>query len=411
MKKVILHIGRHKTGTSSLQKFFDENRQALKSVDIKYLEAGMAGYGHHALVAALTNATVKDKTDLLSIDEVLAMRSEIDSAEEGVVLISSEAFQNMNPIDIRKIFDGYQVSVVVYLREQCGYLVSAYSQRIQASNEILSLNGYYDKTFSKLADYKNFLNVWKDVFGDDIRISIFDKEQMINGDIVADFCSKHLGFSASQINNDFCINHADINPSISNKVLQFKRRLNDFLPAEYPEKKDIYHHLGKISLGDDAKGLALNESQYELMNEVYEESNHYVNDKYLTNNQELRLKQVKGNSDPDEALKASLTLLDYQQILTTLLQCFPTVGKYSEENFINSLDDQYSSLLDEISSVRKEADSWQSECKLREEAWRKEHNRLQLESRGWQEECARREAIWREEVNRLELELSGAKKE
>jgi hypothetical protein len=51
---LFLHIGRHKSGTSSIQHFFNQNRTALERDGILY-PAPASGVAHHAW-----SATIKD---------------------------------------------------------------------------------------------------------------------------------------------------------------------------------------------------------------------------------------------------------------------------------------------------------------------------------------------------------------
>ncbi len=48
-KKLYLHIGMGKTGTTALQNFFWENRKALASHDICYPKRGTMANAHHLL--------------------------------------------------------------------------------------------------------------------------------------------------------------------------------------------------------------------------------------------------------------------------------------------------------------------------------------------------------------------------
>ena len=48
-KKMILHIGRHKSGTTSIQSTFFSNKSELQRVGIYYPEMGTRGGAHHLI--------------------------------------------------------------------------------------------------------------------------------------------------------------------------------------------------------------------------------------------------------------------------------------------------------------------------------------------------------------------------
>lgn len=57
MRKIIFHIGNHKTGSSTLQKFLFKNRKILEKSNIVYPDVCIrhGDYGHHNLAFELAD--------------------------------------------------------------------------------------------------------------------------------------------------------------------------------------------------------------------------------------------------------------------------------------------------------------------------------------------------------------------
>lgn len=70
--RIFLHIGAEKTGTSSVQRFFSRNREALKAAGYLY-PASAGNENHMALAAAAQNDDVRD--DLRMIYQLGSVQS------------------------------------------------------------------------------------------------------------------------------------------------------------------------------------------------------------------------------------------------------------------------------------------------------------------------------------------------
>ena len=185
VRMLFLHIGRHKSGTSSIQHFFNQNRTALERDGILY-PAPASGVAHHAW-----SATIKDvQKGLRDMSALGALRAMVDdyAASANTVVVSSEDFQNiLKPELVREALGRHDVTVVAYLREHFAYAWPAYSQRVQANRFTLSFAEFLED-FSQ--DYLEFLNRWASAFGaSSIKARIFDRSHLKSGDVVEDFCA------------------------------------------------------------------------------------------------------------------------------------------------------------------------------------------------------------------------------
>lgn len=139
MRTCYLHIGTHKTGTTSIQKALSGNREALKRHGILFPQSGLLAPdgGRHELVQALITGPA-DISDCASLNTLL---EEIAAATEDV-LISSEALQLAvhHQEKFRTFIDALRrytprIVFIVYFRDQADYARSLYVELIGGCRE------------------------------------------------------------------------------------------------------------------------------------------------------------------------------------------------------------------------------------------------------------------------------------
>ncbi len=123
-----LHAGLHKTGTTSLQAFLARERDPLTAHGIRPIQAGTASWldGHHNLAWELTGDPRRD-LGVGMLDEAI----EEIAACDGDAILSSEDFETLlhrpkgfDPLLADPRLRGWQVNIVVYLRNQAEALAS-----------------------------------------------------------------------------------------------------------------------------------------------------------------------------------------------------------------------------------------------------------------------------------------------
>ena len=210
---LILHIGRHKTGTSSIQHFLHHNREELKRHGVSYPEPFDAVAAHHGLALALSEG--RDIEPYLGILRSLQPR-------DHTVLLSSEGFQRLSPAEANRLTAAFPTTAVVYLREQFSYAWSAYVQRVFGGTE--------SRLFTdsiKSAKYYKFLSGWSEACGGNLSVRVYDRKKLVEGDVVADFCQHALGLDK----NLFCPVQT-VNESLGWRAVNFVRRLNEITAQE-----------------------------------------------------------------------------------------------------------------------------------------------------------------------------------
>ena len=279
MPEIFLHIGRHKSGTSSLQHFFASNAETLKRLGYHYPEAMRQGIAHHKLANFFSDKHLNSAEDT---QEYQRFCQEIQQAEH--VIISSEALQNLHPSQIKPHLQG-SVNIIVYIREQAEYAISSYAQAVQNQKITLSFKEYEAKRFN--ADYARFLAAWESTFGRDaITVKLYDRKEFAGGDVCLDFLSV-LGLANTK--EQFCFSQQDRNPSIGGSLLEFKRRLNALDFEAVISKADMYKLLGEVASYRPAvnQGAFWDEALLAAIEEKYQATNDAVLKQYFPHRERL----------------------------------------------------------------------------------------------------------------------------
>lgn len=176
--KLILHIGLHKTGSTSLQLAL-----ARTSGPFLYPKTGrdtkaVHAFGQHLLAPALKEGERSPLwRDLLG---------EIEGA--GLVILSSELFHLLDDAEVEALKHYIpHAEVVMYLRRQDRFFQSIYGMNVLYTGEIRELSDY---TLEADLDYNRVYRRWARYFH--VTAVPFERQSLVGGDIVADF-SQRIG--------------------------------------------------------------------------------------------------------------------------------------------------------------------------------------------------------------------------
>jgi len=180
LRKALIHVGTHKTGTTSIQSLLALNSAALARCGIYVPTAGrqliaenLVTPGHHDLASEL----MLDKTDALQ-----RLIEEISHTDAPTIVLSSEEFHPLHPHPhkLAVLRDalasvGFETTIVVYLREQAGYIESLYSELSKKTHawrftdffqKAITEGGFYLETIYQLQlVYSKLLAGFGDSFG------------------------------------------------------------------------------------------------------------------------------------------------------------------------------------------------------------------------------------------------------
>ena len=210
--KAIVHIGIEKTGTTSIQHFLHLNRRRLAKAGFHFLRS--AGKINNRTLPAyciddsypdeyLEGCGVVSASDRLQFRETVCddLHREISELPSSIhtVVISSEHFHSRLPglhnvervRDLLKpLFD--DIRVICYLREQSAACTSWYSTSLK-NGESETLNQFMRRCSpaNYYFNYQKVLGNWERVFGEGtIEAGIFDRSQLLNGDLLDDFAAR-----------------------------------------------------------------------------------------------------------------------------------------------------------------------------------------------------------------------------
>jgi len=283
MIDVILHIGRHKTGTSSLQVYLDKSSKKLMSDNYIYPRMFYRVNAHHLIGERLKKSITDKLTDKEVTDLTHNYRRKIVRRfkhRNKTLIFSSESFQNCDPKVIRQVFNPkmFNVRVICYFRDQVSYYCSAYNQRAHANFFYDDVNRFYNQAFD--GDYMKFSDSWSEFFPN-FECRVFERSQLYQNDIVSDFCKKILNTEAVDLDTGLS------NPSLSRRYLAFKLLLNKQVSEGSLSLKindrQLYRILGELSDADNSGKYILPTTLSDNIRARYSEQNKLFSQKYLNN--------------------------------------------------------------------------------------------------------------------------------
>ena len=144
MKRVILHIGVHKTGTSALQAVFAQGRDHMRQKGIAYphpdpdsVVATRGCSGNAIQILFASNPAIQGNAIVppMATDGYFrALREAVDCQPENTVLISGEFLGSLNASQVAMLkaaLSGHSVEVVVFVRDPFDYAFSCWRQKVK----------------------------------------------------------------------------------------------------------------------------------------------------------------------------------------------------------------------------------------------------------------------------------------
>ncbi|MEM9453166.1 MAG: hypothetical protein AAGF11_03245 [Myxococcota bacterium] len=167
MRTLTLHVGTHKTGSTSLQAFLLQNKARLADRGYDYPTEGCYCWprsGHSPLAHALagTRPAWLDPARVIPgrVECVQAIRRRIEQVGAPHVLISTEHFfTHVPPQVLRQTFDGlgYHLRVLVFLRPQDEFLESRYAQSVKVGRCQQSFESFVQEQLADRTSYGHYL--------------------------------------------------------------------------------------------------------------------------------------------------------------------------------------------------------------------------------------------------------------
>ncbi len=244
MKCLSLHIGSHKTGTSTVQETFKANEGRLLKRGMAFAHIQPWPHLHNFLDYVTPGQIVPDG---FRVVDPTRLAQFLAAYPADHVFGSSENFSFMfhqAPIDaladaLRKVFD--QVKIVVYLRRQDRHAVSHHQEGAKPDRP--HEGQLWGHALTPLPDpqphqrlyldYDRRISLWENAFGsENVTVRVFDRSLLRKGDIVDDLLWV-LGYNPVGLERK-----PDVNPSLGRVQTKIG-------------------HLANAALGDDSVTMRL----------------------------------------------------------------------------------------------------------------------------------------------------------
>lgn len=182
-KKLILHIGHYKTGTTALQVFFSQNGRFLRNQGIEYPDLWVHNGKHSAFAfsilkaAGVTGPLMFDYADETTPRQMWGMLLDhVRRSPQDAVLISSEELMRLGQFPKAVEILGQVLAergdialqVVAYLRDPKAHVQSWYNQLIKMSVPVSDMETALGGEIEDVHyDYRRALQPWVDIAGKD----------------------------------------------------------------------------------------------------------------------------------------------------------------------------------------------------------------------------------------------------
>lgn len=240
-KKLYIHIGTHKTGSTAIQKFLRENSQLLLKENIVYLPIPRISRGLMKITHLDSIIIDQSRKELFKSIKSKQKNSNTKFiwSFEGFSGNPYTGYNNTSIVaeSIKKITQGLDVNIIIYLRRQDDFLESLYTQMIH-QGESISFNSFVKKYSDNDFNWEELLLNYSQVFNrENIIVKRYDKFFLPGEyDLINDFLC---------ILNIKKVNHFDktsnINSGYSRDTLEIARLLN--LHFDEKEKYHLRHIL------------------------------------------------------------------------------------------------------------------------------------------------------------------------
>lgn len=265
--KLIIHIGTHKTGTTSIQRWLWHTKSELIGQGVWYPsyseilgENFSDHYAHHDLAKGIMGESKRFKPEDVEAFFRGLHQQAVDKPDCNTVLISAEPFlrgqlgnENTKWARIEK-FQEYlsqiavfkHVKIVVVFRNYCDYLESLYNEHVKVTNYKKKIAHFY-KDFEERFQYRSIVESWGNHFSEVTPLSFEVLSR--SGDLSREFLRSVLGIESIPVNG---------RPTGS-------RQLNASLPIQFVELKRLFNgHMQRSHSQEIAETLQILTADEEL---------------------------------------------------------------------------------------------------------------------------------------------------
>ncbi|QDL91136.1 hypothetical protein FDP22_04675 [Paroceanicella profunda] len=268
-RRLLLHMGAPKTGSSLLQAFFARNVAQLAARGITYpalepLDRALSDEATSGNGALLARALMPPRHRVaLSEAERAAALERFDTAlaaATGDVLVSSEWFfviprPEQTMLAERALAHGLRLCPILYLRRQDDMIMSLYAQEVKKAGLTEDAETFcmrYAQKDRRLNYYTVLQGLTSRFPAEDCRVRIYERAQWVNGSLIDDF----LSACAVDDLSGFDRRVEKINVTPGRLALEWMRLANT-LPARTPVAERLMRALRRVDGREDSPGPVL----------------------------------------------------------------------------------------------------------------------------------------------------------
>ncbi len=310
MKRLLLHIGTEKTGTTTLQRFLHTNRERLRN-DGWTLPTSLGEPDQRRLAALCNDDTFTDAflrryglaepgsraTARKQWTEAFAQ--EVASANTPNLVISSEhlssrLFTDSEMERLKKFLAPHfeTIDVVVYLRDPVDAALSLLSTQVQVGDPNGTLpdpptawGEGNDRSWISVCDHRQTLERWEKAFPGRIQVRLFEPDALAGGSIVSDFktvlgIAQRPGYTEPERANE------SLGATGIALLAALNRRIPAFVDGKPSSQRGALPEWVVRHLGSQGK-LQVTGSQRAAYENAYAQSNEWVRARYFPERQRL----------------------------------------------------------------------------------------------------------------------------
>jgi|GEM_PF-5060790 len=188
-KRLFLHIGTDKTGSTAIQNFLQNNESVLLSQGLKIIAAGRLN-DHHG---ELFNQLKQENENL-----IYTLAEEINNSQLSNFIISHEGLYHINEkiiIKLYKTLGNIEIIPILYLRRRSDKLASGMAQRLkkpECKDDIRLYNDNYQVFYKQAGlNYKSIVQKWENAINyqnpNELMVKIYERSEFYKADITHDF--------------------------------------------------------------------------------------------------------------------------------------------------------------------------------------------------------------------------------
>ncbi|WP_049786944.1 hypothetical protein [Brumicola nitratireducens] len=248
-KKLVIHVGPPKTGTSAIQYWFKKNRESLISEGILYPEHNLDGNNISSgnVDCLITNRTESESAHY-DHSKARKVMQELNDSTADMLLLSSEHFFYYLPWLFAYLPNA---EFIFYVRHPLSALESGYHQQVKRHKYTRPFAMPSKISFQQL----DILTKMAKEFSPKLLISYFDEKLFHNGSLINDFLhllpkKSNITANVERINSQYCHEAIELmrfcNHFASNDLLA---RLDKFL-QEYSQSQPSFSYITKTDVNN-----------------------------------------------------------------------------------------------------------------------------------------------------------------